>query len=85
MNPQRVRPAGSPLPGTLRRGVAAVEMAVCLPLLTIFSLGAIETANVIYLKQALVQVAYEGARAGMQSSATAADVTTRCNEIITSR
>jgi Flp pilus assembly protein TadG len=47
---------------TRRRGTAAVEFAVCLPVLLLITFGAIEAANGIYLKQVVTQAAYETAR-----------------------
>lgn len=44
------------------RGVAAVEFAVCLPVIVLLVFGAIEAASFIYLKQSLHVAAYEGAR-----------------------
>ena len=68
-----------------RAGTAMVEMAVCLPLLMMISFGAIETANAIFLKQAISQVAYEGARTAALSDATEAAILQRCNEFLTAR
>src|SRR5690606_8773792 len=44
-----------------RRGVVTVELAVCLPVITLFVLGTIEAANAIFVQQALTSAAYEGA------------------------
>jgi Flp pilus assembly protein TadG len=68
-----------------RKAAALVELAVCLPLLTLICFGAIETANAVFLKQAIAQVAYEGARVGLQSDAVEADILQRCNDIIAVR
>ena len=43
---QRIQTASRTGKTALRKGVAAVEMAVCLPVLTLFSLAAIETGEV---------------------------------------
>ena len=45
-----------------RRGTAAVETAVCLPVLLLIVFGAIEACTVIFLQQALQATAYESAR-----------------------
>lgn len=42
-----------------RRGAALTELAICLPVLSIITLGAIEAANGIYVRQKLVSVAYD--------------------------
>lgn len=44
-----------------RRGIAAVECAVCLPLIMLLVLGTIESSNAIFVQQALTSAAYEGA------------------------
>jgi hypothetical protein len=45
-----------------RRGVAAVEFAVCLPVIFLLVFGSIEASSFIFLKQSLHVAAYEGAR-----------------------
>lgn len=59
-----------------------VEMAVCLPLLLLISFGGIETANAIFLKQIVSQVAYEGARFAAIPDTTEAEILKRCNDFI---
>lgn len=56
-----------------RRGVAATEFAVCLPVLMLLLLGAIECCSMIFLKQALSVAAYEAAHTALLPDATAAD------------
>lgn len=68
-----------------RSGTATVEMAVCLPLLMLLGFGSIETANAIFLKQVVSQVAYEGARAAALPGATDADILKRCNDFLVVR
>jgi TadE-like protein len=63
---------------TRRRGAALTELAICLPLLSIVTLGAIEAANGIYVRQKLVSIAYDLARA---ASAQNADLDTRSTEL----
>ena len=62
-----------------------VEMAVCLPLLLLISFGGIETANAIFLKQIVSQVAYEGARLAAIPDTTEAEILKRCNDFISAR
>ncbi|MEM1303328.1 MAG: TadE family protein [Planctomycetota bacterium] len=57
-----------------RRGVAATEFAVCLPVMILLLLGMIETCSAIFLKQSLAVAAYEGAHTAVVPGATAADV-----------
>lgn len=44
----------------IRRATATVELAVCLPVIVLVAMGAIEGASVAFLRQTLVQSAYEG-------------------------
>ncbi|MGD0900898.1 MAG: TadE/TadG family type IV pilus assembly protein [Thermoguttaceae bacterium] len=72
-----------------RLGIAAVELALCMPFLITLALGAIEVCNVVYVRTRMYSVAYEGARVATRpttSSATAATstaVTTLCNSLLT--
>ena len=68
-----------------RRGTAATEFAVCLPILLTLVIGTIEACTVIYLKQSLSIAAYEGIRAAVQPNATSISVQAACNQILTSR
>lgn len=68
-----------------RRGIAATEFAVCLPIMLVLIVGTIEACSMIYLKQTLSVAAYEGIRASIKPSATTADVTAACNRILTDR
>ena len=53
-----------------RKGAAVVEFAVCLPVIVLIVFGAIEAANLLFLKQTLVQAAYEGAKVAIVSGDT---------------
>ena len=55
------RPSPDRVPRS-RRGVATVELAVCLPILVVIVLGSIEANSAIFLKQRLTWAAYEAAR-----------------------
>ncbi|MEM6799664.1 MAG: TadE/TadG family type IV pilus assembly protein [Planctomycetota bacterium] len=68
-----------------RRGVAATEFAVCLPVLVLLLLGMIETCSMVFLKQSLACAAYEGAHTALMPDATAADVRRVCEEILADR
>ncbi|MGD9856164.1 MAG: TadE/TadG family type IV pilus assembly protein [Planctomycetaceae bacterium] len=68
-----------------RRGVAAVEFAVCLPVLVLVVFGSIEACTMVFLKESLTVAAYEGSRLALQPTATEADVITRCQEVLTDR
>lgn len=69
----------------LRRGVAAVEFAVCLPVLVLLVFGAIEASSFIFLKQSLAVGAYEGAREAIRGNGNNADAIARVNNILASR
>ena len=58
-----------------RRGAALTELAICLPLLSIVTLGSIEAANGIYVRQKLVTVAYDLARGAANRGDQTAAVT----------
>lgn len=68
-----------------RRGVAAVEFAVCLPIIVLIVLSTIEACSMIFLKQTLAIAAYEGARTAIIPGATKADVEAACNQILADR
>jgi Flp pilus assembly protein TadG len=68
-----------------RRGTAVVEFAVCLPILVILVLGAIECTSMIFLKQSLNVVAYEAIRVAIRNDGTTAAANARANEVITER
>ena len=48
-----------------RKGIAVVELAICLPILVIVALATIEACAMLQLKQNASIVAYEGARIGI--------------------
>jgi len=68
-----------------RRGVAATELAVCLPIVVLLVLGTIEACSMIFLKQSLSVAAYEGVRTAIVPGATKADVETACQQILADR
>jgi Flp pilus assembly protein TadG len=68
-----------------RRGVAVVELAVCLPVLLILVVGAIEGSNFIFLKQAVTVAAYESAQVVTRANGKKADAELRANEILAAR
>ena len=52
-----------------RKGAAVAEIAVCLPMIIIIVFGAMEAASMLFLRQALIQSAYEGAKVAIDSRA----------------
>jgi hypothetical protein len=67
------------------RGVAAVEFAVCLPVLVLVVLGSIEACTMVFLKESLTIAAYEGSRVALRPAATEAQIIARCQEVLAER
>ena len=59
-----------------------VELAVCLPILTLVTFATIEACAMIHLKQSLKIVAYEGARVGIVPEAKASNVQYQCETLL---
>lgn len=68
-----------------RRGVAAVEFAVCLPVLVLLVFGAIEASSFIFLKQSLNVAAYEGIRETVRIGSNNANGINRAQNILNAR
>lgn len=66
-----------------RRGVAATEMAVSLPLLMAMVFGSIEATNAIYVKKALVEAAYEAGNVASSVGGTSSVATSRAQGVCT--
>ncbi|MDA8745915.1 pilus assembly protein [Rubripirellula amarantea] len=67
------------------RGVAVVELAICLPLLVFVLLGTIEACHMIHLKQDLSVAAYEGVRIGVLPGSSKTAIETQCNMLMEDR
>jgi len=67
------------------RGVAAVELAVCLPVVVLIVIATIEACSALFLKQSLTVAAYEGARTALAERQTSGSVQAACNQILTER
>lgn len=50
-----------------RKGVAVVELAVSVPVIVLIVFASLEGANMLYVRQAVVQSAYEAAKAAAKS------------------
>ena len=68
-----------------RRGVAAVEFALLLPVFVLLVLGTIEATSMIFLQQSLEIAAYEGARIGLVPGSTAGNVEGAVLQILDAR
>jgi len=77
--------SSSPAAQPKRRGVAAAELAVCLPIVVLLVLATIEACTMVFLKQSLTVASYEGVRTALVKGATAQDVQTACKQILTDR
>ena len=71
--------------GRRRAGAATVELTVCLPVLVLIVVGAIETCSFIHLNESLVTASYEGARVLSMPTSTREDGVRRCREFLGSR
>ncbi len=56
------------------RGVAAVEFAICLPILLLLVLGSIELGLMFYNKQVITNASREGVRAGITGEKSADEI-----------
>lgn len=66
-----------------RHGATTVEVALILPVLFLFIFASFEFSRLNMLKHLAGAAAYEGAREGIVIGATADDVSTRVNAILT--
>jgi Flp pilus assembly protein TadG len=77
------------LPDRSRAGAAAVELALCLPILLTTALGMIETCNVVFLQARMQSAAFEAARLATRPTtsqavaATATQVIADANTLLT--
>ncbi len=67
------------------RGVAAAELAVCLPIVVLMVIATIEACSALFLKQSLTASAYEGVRTAITPAATSANVQASCNQSLADR
>ena len=68
-----------------RLGAAAVEAALCIPVIIILMFGTLEISSGFYLKESLTIAAYEGARTGAKRRATSGQVRARVLDILAAR
>jgi len=60
-------------------------MAFCLPIIMLVVFGGIQAANLIFLKQAITEAAYEGALYGSKAEATQTQTVSRVQAILDAR
>lgn len=68
-----------------RKGLATLELAVCLPVLALLVFGSIEATSFIFLKQSLQVAAYEGIREAIRTGSSEAEAVSRARAILDSR
>lgn len=68
-----------------KSGIAAVELAVCLPILLLVAVAAIETCGMLYVSQTLKIASFEGARIGVVPDAEAENVEFQCDTLLQDR
>ncbi len=66
-----------------RRGAAAVEFALCVPILLVTMFAIVEFSRALQIQQAVRQAAFEGARAGLALDAVTSDATTAASNVVT--
>lgn len=71
--------------GARRRGTATVELAVCLPVIFLLSMGAMEGASLIFLRQAMVQSAYETVKEAVRDNGSQAQGLVRGQQVLSFR
>ena len=68
-----------------RLGVAAAELAVCLPVIVLLVVATVEACSMVFVKQSLTVAAYEGVRTALEKGATFSDVQATCDQILSDR
>jgi Flp pilus assembly protein TadG len=68
-----------------RFGAAAVELALVIPILLFVVMAAVETCDLVFLRQSLKISAYEGARISIVPGATTYDIEYQVAEIAAAR
>ncbi len=71
--------------GKIRRGAAAVEFAICLPVLFVLTLGTIDMCSMLFLRETITLAAYEGAREGVGRGHTDADAVAAVRDFLDQR
>lgn len=67
------------------RGAAVIEFAVCLPLIVLIVFGGIEAANMLFLRQTMVQAAYEGVKTAVKVDGTSASAIASAQAVVDGR
>ncbi len=68
-----------------RSGAATVELAICIPVLAVIVFGSLEGSGMIFLRQALVQSAYETCKQCARTGGTESLARQRGEEVLAFR
>ena len=68
-----------------RRGNAAIELAITVPIMATIIFGSVEICSLIHTKQALIAAAYECSSVAIKDSGTDKQVNARMKEILEQR
>jgi len=68
-----------------RRGIAAIETAVTLPILAFLTFGSLELSNMIFLRQTMTIASYEGSRSVTRPGGSQGLAQTRIQEVMNAR
>jgi len=66
-------------------GAATVEVAICLPIFLVIIFGVIECCDLIFLRQGVLQAAYEGARVSIVPKSKTENVVEQVERILVQR
>ncbi len=69
----------------IKRGTAVVELAVCLPVIVLLVFASLEGANMLFLRQAVVQSAYETAKSVAKTNGVQSRAVTLGKQVLSSR
>lgn len=68
-----------------RTGTAIVELAVCMPVVALVVFASLEGANMLFVRQATVQAAYEAAKFGSRRDGTRVQSERLATEVLSAR
>ncbi len=68
-----------------RKGVAATECALVVPIIFLLMFGTLEICSAFYLRQTAKTIAFEGARLGVRGRTTRQAILDECNALIAAR
>jgi Flp pilus assembly protein TadG len=68
-----------------RKAAATVELAVCLPVIVLVVFASLEGANMLFVRQATVQAAYEAAKFGSRRDGTRAQAERLASDVLSAR